>query len=77
MAKVGRKPGPPKLALSIRLPIEYKAKIERWHDLTGETRQSLASRLIREYLDTHDPADIVAPAHEASEQEELPLQKIA
>ncbi|MFC7403427.1 ribbon-helix-helix protein, CopG family [Citricoccus sp. GCM10030269] len=56
--------------ITARIPIPYDRKLREWKDATGETRNDLIERLVREFLDTNDPASHAG-------QEELPLQKTA
>ncbi len=56
--------------ITARIPVSYDRKLRDWVDTTGETRTNLIERLLRDFLDNHDPADQAG-------QEELPLQKTA
>lgn len=56
--------------ITARIPVSYDRKLRDWVDTTGETRTNLIERLLRDFLDNHNPA------YQAG-QEELPLQKTA
>jgi metal-responsive CopG/Arc/MetJ family transcriptional regulator len=56
--------------ITARIPVSYDRKLRHWVDTTGETRTDLIERLIRNFLDSHEP-------EQQSGQEELPLKKTA